>query len=117
MGLSYSDVLRKCELYQMETDYVSGKYIFLRERDQLWAALQEYCTFNTYMTFSAMNWYKEFQMFLFYHGDELKRKLEFSEFVLYGMRFRVLSSVCEPKDFADFKLKWGKVKKAKQLSN
>jgi len=102
-GLSYNDLYKKCEYYQLEADYAAGKFVYLREKYGLWAALQEYCDFNTFYLFEYMDWYKEFQMFLFYHGDELKRKLTFDEFLYYGMRYRIVCNLREPKDFEDFK--------------
>jgi len=87
----------------MEADYAANKFLHLQEEHQRWAVLQEYLDFNVFFMFEYFNWYKEFQMFLYTHGDELKRKLTLDEFMFYGMKYRLVSLRRVPKDFDDFK--------------
>lgn len=111
MGLSYSQLDRKCELAQMEAAVAANTVVEERAQSNRWMVLQEYCDFNVALTFSAINWYKEFQDFVYRNGSELKRKLTVDEFFLFGMKYRVLKT--KPTNFAAFKNV--RIKKADKL--
>jgi len=103
MGLSYNDLSKLADSYLMEADYAANKFVVLQEQQRLWGVLQQYCDFNVSLTFQCIDWYKDFQKFLYSHGGELNRKLTIDEFMYYGMKFRMASFLRVPKDFADFK--------------
>jgi len=110
--MNYTQLTTYADNCLLEADYAANKLLFVQEQQRLWGVLQQYCDFSVSLTFQCIDWYKDFQKFLYSHGGELKRKLTIDEFMYYGMRYRIVSFLRVPKDFADFKSI--KIKKAKK---